>query len=606
MDNNLQDIEDYLVEIGSGIETLNSKSKDINLNTKMSYKHLGNINDAMTTFYVDFMDMFKGTMLEIQQANKGDEVKERIAPSVDRMEVNNVLIGTLKSLGTQIKDAYGPNALKDKMAAGAGGAKDKIVNAARPGSLVKTGGLFMNSPALMMMGDSINKMTGKITDTYKLQKEKKKEADDFNNEQAVNDEIRTEETQTSFLEGIFKSTSSMAKGIMELVKNSTAMGLGLIAALVAGPILLLIGFFQGLGGELKWLGGLKDGWLAKKFEPLLNFFKRIGSVISESKVFKAIAKWADDIKMGFTLVGDNLRAMGDSGGFLGKTVKWVKGLFGAFTKKFMLFGKIFKDVGRLFGKLFIPLTFIMSAWDFISGAIDGFKATEGSVFEKIMGALKGGLWGLFDGLVGSLVSLMMSIVGWIMTKLGFGEAAKALTETVNKVMQSVKDAIGNIIDLVTSLFTGDGETFKKTLTKLWDDTVDFLLLPVNTFISMIRKLFSFAGIKLPKFDLKQTLTDAIEFGIVKIKTLGKGGGTFEEFTAGRREEEDKELMIKEKAFVNSELAKLGMAANATRGVDAPTTIIQTDNRRTTHAHGAYNFSNPDGDASFENAALGGA
>ena len=564
MENNLQDIEEYLVDIAAEAETINSQTSEINDFTYGSFQHLKNIDDASTTFYVDFFDMFEGKMGELIQTNEEDDVKDKINP--DKQEATNALLATIKSLGKQLKDNYGPGALKDAMMKKAGETKDSVIKAAKPGSLVKTGGLYMNSPMLMMMGDGINTMTDKITETYKLQKAKNKEAGDFNKEQTDSEEAGREEKQTIFLENIVEYTKNMAASLSELVKNSVGTGLGLIAALIAAPILLLIGFFSGLSAEMKWLAGLNDGWLAKKFEPMLNWFRRIKLFFTESAVFKAVGKWIDDIKHGFTLIADNFNELGTKSKSLGKIGDWIKSLFNVFVEKFKVFGKVFLKIGKLFGKLFIPLGIIMTAWDVISGAIDGFKSTEGSLLDKIIGAISGGLWGLFDGLVGSIVGLLTSAASWILTKFGFEDLGKSLTESVDGMRASLKE---------------------------------LFFSPIDWFREKIRALFSFAGIELPTLDIAGFITDAGGWMLAKAKTyLGfSDPGSLEDY-----QQQNLELKQKENGNMKT-VADLGQTNNTTTTPPITTTNVQTNNTKQVYVSPDMDVTNPD--SSFEAAAVGG-
>ena len=62
----------------------------------------------------------------------------------------------------------------------------------------------------------------------------------------------------------------------------------------------------------------------------------------------------------------------------------------------------------------------MSAFDFITGFIDGFKESDGNnIVSKFIDGVGGGLSKLIGNLIGIPLDLLKSGVSWIMGKLGF-------------------------------------------------------------------------------------------------------------------------------------------------------------------------------------------
>ena len=129
------------------------------------------------------------------------------------------------------------------------------------------------------------------------------------------------------------------------------------------------------------------------------------------------------------------------GNLLLPIIKLIPGV-GLITNIFGLFKGLFniiKFLAPIAKKLFLPLTIFMAVWDTIQGAMDGFEE------EGIIGALKGGMSGLFNSLVGGLMDLVKDGVSWILTKFGFDNAAKFLDSF------SFQDLYKDFLDLMFSI-----------------------------------------------------------------------------------------------------------------------------------------------------------
>ena len=124
-----------------------------------------------------------------------------------------------------------------------------------------------------------------------------------------------------------------------------------------------------------------------------------------------------------------------------------------------------KGFGSVLGKLFLPVTIVMSAFDFITGFIDGFKESDGNnIVSKFIDGVGGGLSKLIGNLIGIPLDLLKSGVSWIMGKLGFSEAEKFLDSFnfVDLIMDIVKapyTLVSNAIDYIVGLFTGENDLF---------------------------------------------------------------------------------------------------------------------------------------------------
>jgi len=104
-----------------------------------------------------------------------------------------------------------------------------------------------------------------------------------------------------------------------------------------------------------------------------------------------------------------------------KTGKFIKGMMETFGKV----NKFIGTFGRLIGRLFLPITFIMTAFDTITGAIDGFTNTEGNIVQQMLGAMGGAIKG-FMKIVTIPLDLVKDLISWIASKFGFTEFEKLL------------------------------------------------------------------------------------------------------------------------------------------------------------------------------------
>jgi hypothetical protein len=236
-------------------------------------------------------------------------------------------------------------------------------------------------------------------------------------------------------------------------------------------------------GFMTFFNGIKT-FFDGKISSLKNVFgkgKAIGDTITKIKdFFKPIGELFSFIKS----------SLPSGGGFWSKIMTPLKGLFSIFDetlaiiKPFFGFGKV---VGSLLAKAAFPIQVIISAFDTITGAIEGYKK------DGIVGALKGGLSGLLNGLVGSLLDMLKSGISWIAGKLGFKNVEKILDSF------SFKELITEFVDGLIS--------FGKSM-------FDILLSPFTTIPKMISDAVSaisskgLSGIvEFPKIVLKEVLPD---------------------------------------------------------------------------------------------------
>ena len=168
---------------------------------------------------------------------------------------------------------------------------------------------------------------------------------------------------------------------------------------------------------------------------------------------------------------------------LGKTVAKLP-VISSFTTFFSKTGGFLK----LLGKLFLPFTIIIAAFDTIKGIIDGVTGAEGeatsgpagmvvkeppSKMKKLLAGIEGGLKGLVNSLVGMPLNFLKSAVGFVLGKFGFTGAEQALKEfSFTELFDSIIGAIFSPIETIKNLATSLKEKLNLPSMQEIFDTVD--------------------------------------------------------------------------------------------------------------------------------------
>ncbi|OUV20469.1 MAG: hypothetical protein CBC55_09080 [Gammaproteobacteria bacterium TMED95] len=113
-----------------------------------------------------------------------------------------------------------------------------------------------------------------------------------------------------------------------------------------------------------------------------------------------------------------------------------------------------KGFGKILGKLFLPLTILITAYDTVKGTIQGYQDAG------IVGALEGAVTGFFNSLIAAPLDLIKNATAWVLGKLGFENAQETLNEFSFKELFSnliggIFDDVGKIASFVGDLFKGE-------------------------------------------------------------------------------------------------------------------------------------------------------
>jgi len=320
--------------------------------------------------------------------------------------------------------------------------------------------------------------------------------------------LETSIEQKALFQDIADGINGLGESLLEGLKNlipktdgglSKLLGLGL--GLLLAPFVMFIAFITELGSLLRIFKKFFRGTrLSVIFKPIISWFKKtkFGKKIvtaferitsSFRNLFKPITNFFAKNKSIQKVVTLFKKIFTGKSGFFGKIMKFFKviktfatgGVFGQIMK-------FSKYVGRILGKAFLPITILMSIFDFVKGFMKGYKE------DGIIGGIKEGFNSLFEGLIGGLLRILM----WIPTKiaewLGFDKLAAALGPWTEGIIQSVKDIFGGLVDLVVGLFTWDTQKMSDALSKIWGALWDRLMSNFSLVRAVIEDIFGGSAI----------------------------------------------------------------------------------------------------------------
>lgn len=257
-------------------------------------------------------------------------------------------------------------------------------------------------------------------------------------------------------------------------------------------------FFTAEGGGGKFIQGLRNTFrqtftgAAKIFDDLIQPFKTLmsGEGVVGQRITKLFNSIADIFKFPFENIIDDVvkpfravfqasegpsvlsRIIGTITRPFTAAIDFITGLvkpiqtffsaegpiakaFGIIKQAFSIFNegsalmKGLAGIGRVIGRLFYPITLIMTAYDTIKGALAGYED------EGIIGAIQGAITGLLNSVIGMPLDLLKSVVAWLLDKFGFDEAADALagfsfSDIISKIVDTIFDTFKHAINAILS------------------------------------------------------------------------------------------------------------------------------------------------------------
>jgi phage-related protein len=185
-----------------------------------------------------------------------------------------------------------------------------------------------------------------------------------------------------------------------------------------------------------------EGRVAKFFRMITAPFRFPfeGLIDDAIKPFKSIFMAGEDGASTIGKIVTRIKAPFDAAiDAAGKATDMIRGAFSVFSEGSALM-KSLSAIGRIIGRLFYPITLIMTVWDTVKGAIQGFED------EGFIGAIQGAITGLINGVIGAPLDLLKDIMAWALGKFGFDSASEALKGF------SVQDFIARAIDTIFDIF----------------------------------------------------------------------------------------------------------------------------------------------------------
>ena len=281
----------------------------------------------------------------------------------------------------------------------------------------------------------------------------------------------------SFVGGFVAQVKNQIAAI-KLVVNNGMKGFGVVAKSIGGLIKaitpnFILNFFQSIKNTLAGMKTLLTGGLTKigraadiaadstKIGDIFRSFRgMVGNVKAffvNSKFFQGVVKFGDLLIDGvkaavkplqslFNMIKNtstSMAAMAGKGGMIGRIMSFAQGF------------------GRVLGKLFLPVTIVMSAFDLITGFIDGFKESEGNnIVSKFIDGVGGGLSKMIGNLIGIPLDLLKSAVSWILGKLGFDGAVKFLEgfsfkDLLMTIVKAPFTLVSKAVSFIKDIFTSD-------------------------------------------------------------------------------------------------------------------------------------------------------
>ena len=337
--------------------------------------------------------------------------------------------------------------------------------------------------------------------------------------------------------------------------NQTVAGLGLalgaIALAIGGGLGLIQGQIKAIraytkalvpGSFTKMIDNMKASWstrianiktgistritaLGTSIGALLDDLKLRFAVNPETTLGKAIAR----IKGVFSILGQRIqniiKPIVTVSTMIGETIRpalsKVRLFFTGIGNKVKRFGSIVAKIAGVVGKVFAPIAIVMTAWEAITGFIEGWKE------DGILGGLEGAITGFFTSLVTIPLDLVKDAVAWVLKKFGWDEEAEALksfsfTDLFKKAIGAVFDVFKGAVNWVKKLFKDPVAAIKDLWNGLYGEEGiinTIVWKPISKVINWVMEKFGWKDDdpNAPDFDLFTYVSDVWKTIVDKVK-----------------------------------------------------------------------------------------
>ena len=211
-------------------------------------------------------------------------------------------------------------------------------------------------------------------------------------------------------------------------------------------------------------------------------------------------------------------------------VTGVTAWFGGKGLKIVTFAKDFIGKGggkifRIFGKIFWPLTILMSLFD----GFTAYKEKEGTGYEKFAA----GIGGFVGSLIGSIFDLAKGAINWLLKKILPGSVDKdgnwdkntiiggwmstfesfSFADTIQNMIEALFAMPKQAIEWIKLLFTNPKEALMNLLTGVLGGALsllDILWMPARLAIDFVKKIFGYSEEGAPIFSFKTFVLESFD------------------------------------------------------------------------------------------------
>jgi len=442
------------------------------------------------------------------------------------------------------------NALKESNKAAAGVIKDELKDQFKPFADQITAPLNqMKAGINMLPGVGITKklfsaVSKPLKDSFSADSKTSAKEVEANNAAA-----RDAEEERVLFEDIRDGILAMKDGLLGMLKTAVDNPIaGILAGIGLAAFTMISSFFTQLAREVKFLDKLMKGGLTKAFSPISKFFDSLGGKFKATKLGKTIDAFLDTVKNLFKVsdikgfkglavfedlqktfgsatrpiikIVDGVKSFGTKTKSLFNTIKGGLSSMKGFMAGFEPIQKFAKTVGKVLGKIFLPVTVLMTLFDTVSGAVKGYED------DGWLGALEGGLAGLINSIIGMPLDLLKSAVAWMLGMFGFDNAAGALKSF--SFSDLISQGIGAVFDFGKALFDWFGQLFTDpvgALKTLWDTYtgavngfLGLITMPFDLAVNWLLGLFGWSDPET-EFSLLGAVTGAFNMAVQWVKDL---------------------------------------------------------------------------------------
>jgi hypothetical protein len=324
--------------------------------------------------------------------------------------------------------------------------------------------------------------------------------DKLNSLEAKREAREMAEKSVEALENIAEGQSDLIKEFKEGFSELRGEGLGgLIKMLTLGIPAILAGFTVGVVKPLMTF--------LSQFKTLAFIFGKTGS--SFNKIVRNLrAMFSAKGSVGKIFVGfiKTIKAFAAKGGTIGKLVGNLLNYVGVAFK----FGS---GLAKLAGPIGIAISIITGLIGGIKGAIKGFKE------DGIIGMVREGIIGVFNGLIGGLFKMVGSMIGGIFKLLGFEQIGEAIKGGFSDFVDGIIGAFRGIFNIIAGLFTLDFGMLKEGVGQLLDGIINIVFGAIKPIIAAFKTLFD--GVKFLFTELPGMLIDKVKtFFTSMVESIG--------------------------------------------------------------------------------------